>query len=44
MNKLLSRLKLPTKIRSYISTIRNQKYAVLYVIEQALFGKPIVLG
>lgn len=32
------------RIRSYISTIRKQKYAVLYALEQALLGKPIVLS
>lgn len=32
------------RIRSYISTVRKQKYAVLYAIEQALLGKPIVLA
>jgi transposase len=32
------------RIRSYISTIRKQKYSVLYAIEQALLGKPIVLA
>lgn len=32
------------RIRSYISTVRKQKYAVLNAIEQALLGKPIVLA
>jgi len=32
------------RIRSYISTVRKQKYSVLNAIEQALLGKPIVVA